>query len=54
MSINHPVSQTNSPSLDACPLAVLNLSLLLPYFHVSNLWYLKKTKEMLPYLELIP
>ena len=44
-SISHSVSQTNKPSLSACPLAVRDLSLLLQYFSVSNLWYLKKKRE---------
>ena len=33
------------PSLSACPLVAMDLSFLLPYFSISNLWYLKKMRE---------
>ena len=46
-SISHSVSQTDRLSLSSCPLAVRDLSLLLPYFSISNLWYLKNEGTLL-------
>ena len=44
-SISHSVSWTDKPSLSAHTLGARDLSLLLPYLSVSNLWYLKKIRE---------